>query len=122
MTEAQILYSHRCLLYGIICIFLCESVTEMRSRPIPVLATLIVAAIVAVAPVPVLAQDSTVRPQSAAVFVPPAERQSASQPPTTDQSPVMEAQRDRVDWPRVGMGVTVAVGNLFYIPAKVAYG
>src|ERR1700730_12793228 len=93
----------------------------MRSRLIPVLATLIVAAIVAVAPVPMLAQDSTVRPQSA-VFVHPAERQSASQSQTTDQSAVMEGQRDRVDWPRVGLGVTVAVGNLFYIPAKVAYG
>jgi hypothetical protein len=92
----------------------------MRSRLIPVLATLIVAAIVAVAPVPVLAQDST-RPQSAAVFVHPAERQSAAQP-QADQSAVMEAQRDRVDWPRVGMVVTVAVGNLFYIPAKIAYG
>jgi hypothetical protein len=94
----------------------------MRSRLIPVLATLVVAAIVAVAPVPVLAQDSTVRPLSAAVFVHPAEGQSASQSQTTDQSAVMEAQRDRVDWPRVGLGVTVAVGNLFYIPAKVAYG
>jgi hypothetical protein len=70
----------------------------------------------------VSAQDSTVRSQPAAVFVPPAERQSASQPLPTDQSAVIEAQRDRVDWPRVGLGVTVAVGNLFYIPAKVAYG
>ena len=33
-----------------------------------------------------------------------------------------EEQNAAIDWPRVGIGFTTAVGNLFYIPAKVAYG
>jgi hypothetical protein len=34
-----------------------------------------------------------------------------AQPPNTD-----------VNWSHVGMGLTTAVGNLFYIPGKIAYG
>jgi hypothetical protein len=65
------------------------------NRLAPLLAILTVAA----GSTPVVAQDSMVRQRAGA-----------------------ESQGDRVDWPHVGMGVTVAVGNLFYIPAKIAYG
>jgi hypothetical protein len=88
------------------------------SRLVFLLAILAVAA----SSTPVLAQDSGVRQQSTAILVHPVERQPASPPPMTGQTAGSESQRDRVDWPQVGMGVTVAVGNLFYIPAKIAYG
>jgi hypothetical protein len=88
------------------------------SRLVFLLAILAVAA----SSTPVLAQDSGVRQQSTAILVHPVERQPASPPPMTGQTAGSESRRDRVDWPQVGMGVTVAVGNLFYIPAKIAYG
>ena len=56
---------------------------------------------------PILAQDSTTVSPSAA-----APRGSV----------LTESSRDPVDWPQVGMGFSTAVGNLFYIPAKIAYG
>lgn len=40
----------------------------------------------------------------------------------TGGSVVTATSRDPVDWPQVGMGFSTAVGNLFYIPAKIAYG
>jgi hypothetical protein len=88
------------------------------SRLVFLLAILTVAA----SSTPAVAQDSEVRQQSTAILVHSVERQPASQPQITDQTAGAESQRDRVDWPHVGMGVTVAVGNLFYIPAKIAYG
>jgi hypothetical protein len=81
-----------------------------------------VALIIVAAAMPVLAQDSVTRTAIGAVLVHPMERKSPSRPHTSVQSAVTEVQQDGVDWPRVGMGVTVAVGNLFYIPAKIAYG
>jgi hypothetical protein len=89
----------------------------MKNRLISFLAILTIAA----AATPVLAQDSVMRTQSA-VSMHPADCQSRSQLQTTDQSAVKEVQHERVDWPHIGMGFTVAVGNLFYIPAKIAYG
>ena len=55
---------------------------------------------------------------------------SLAQVPTTIQpssavtrdSVASETSHDSVDWPQVGMGFSTAVGNLFYIPAKIAYG
>jgi hypothetical protein len=56
---------------------------------------------------PSLAQDATmVRPSA----------------PLTQDSMVSETSHDPVDWPQVGMGFSTAIGNLFYIPAKIAYG
>ena len=40
----------------------------------------------------------------------------------TGDSIANEASHDPVDWPQMGMGFSTAVGNLFYIPAKIAYG
>jgi hypothetical protein len=88
----------------------------MKNRLI--LVTLIIAATATT----VLAQDSVMRTQSTAVSMHPADCQSRSQSQTTDESAVEEAQHERVDWPHIGMEFTVAVGNLFYIPAKIAYG
>jgi len=56
---------------------------------------------------PSMAQDATtVRPSA-----------SPTRDSTGSQTP-----QDSVDWPQVGMGFSTAVGNLFYIPAKIAYG
>jgi hypothetical protein len=51
-----------------------------------------------------------------------AQRKSVSQVPPVRYQTNTETRQSGVDWPQVGMGVTVAVGNLFYIPAKIAYG
>lgn len=56
---------------------------------------------------PSLAQDTTRGRPSTAVI---------------PHSEVSETSNDRVDWPKVGTGFSTAVGNLFYIPAKIAYG
>jgi hypothetical protein len=43
-------------------------------------------------------------------------------PAVTRDSVASETSHDPVDWPQVGMGFSTAIGNLFYIPAKIAYG
>ena len=37
------------------------------------------------------------------------------------QKPTAEASNDGIDWHQVGLGFSTAVGNLFYIPAKITY-
>ena len=55
---------------------------------------------------PALAQDSKMAQDS---------------PTAPRDSVVTKPSQDRVDWPQVGMGFSTAVGNLFYIPGKIAY-
>jgi hypothetical protein len=64
------------------------------------------------------AQEST----QSATTTDSAQRKSLSQVPPVRYQTNTVTRRSGVDWPQVGMGVTVAVGNLFYIPAKIAYG
>jgi hypothetical protein len=76
------------------------------------------AAIVLGLAAPVIAQgvpaDQNARTSQATA----AHSQELNQAPPGDK----ERQSTAIDWPRVGIGFTTAVGNLFYIPAKLAYG
>jgi hypothetical protein len=77
----------------------------------------------AIGSVPLLAKDLMAQPQPAAQVVNRAEEtRTTSIPEKTSQNAVTEAKRDGLNWAQIGTGVSAAIGNLFYIPAKVAYG
>jgi hypothetical protein len=68
---------------------------------------------------PAIAQDSPTGQNVSAARQLTVSSQQPNQLPPGNKA---DGPNTDVNWSRVGMGFTTAVGNLFYIPAKLAYG